>query len=136
MKVLVVDDSGSMRKIIASILFTHAGISHCDEASDGKKAITAICRNKYDLILMDWNMPKMTGLEAVKIIRNLGKTMPIIMVTTNAEKGQLVKALKAGVNNYIVKPFTPEILMAKFRETMSKAQQTNEPKTEMEMAIC
>ncbi len=121
MKILIVDDSGSMRKIIISTLSTHSGITRCDEASNGKQAITAICRTKYDLIFMDWNMPEMSGIEALRIIRNLGKKIPIIMTTVNNERKHLLEALKAGADNYIVKPFTPDVLLTKFRETIIKS---------------
>ncbi len=119
MKVLIVDDSGAMRKHIKALLSNMAGITQCDEASEGKKAIFFVKVNDYDLVLMDWNMPGLSGLEVVKEIRALGKEVPIIMVTTNSEKSQVVEAIKAGANNYIVKPFDLDVFISKCRQTLS-----------------
>ncbi|MEW6236364.1 MAG: response regulator [Candidatus Omnitrophota bacterium] len=119
MKVLVVDDSGAMRKYVIAALSSIPGFTHFDEAEDGKKALEAARTQNYDLIMMDWNMPALSGLDAVIAMRSLGINTPIIMATTNAEKKQVVNALKAGANDYVIKPFTHELLAAKCRKTLS-----------------
>jgi len=119
MKALVVDDSAVMRKILIGAL-GQAGITEVGEAADGQQAVAAAAAGGIDLILMDWNMPNMLGIDAVKTIRAAGQSMPIIMVTTEAEKLRVIEALKAGANNYIVKPFKPETVAAKVQETMAK----------------
>lgn len=117
MKALVADDSTVMRKILINAL-SQAGITDADQAVDGKEAVAAIMANDYDLVLMDWHMPNMSGIEAVKIIRANGKKMPIIMVSTEAEKSHVIEALKAGVNNFVIKPFKPETIIAKIQQTL------------------
>lgn len=119
MKALVVDDSAVMRKILIGAL-GQAGITEVGEAADGRLAVAAAGAGDYGLILMDWNMPNMLGIDAVKAIRAAGQTMPIIMVTTEAEKLRVIEALKAGANNYIVKPFKPETVATKVQETLAK----------------
>ncbi|MBM3288684.1 MAG: response regulator, partial [Candidatus Hydrogenedentes bacterium] len=106
MKALVVDDSAVMRKVLIGAL-GRAEITEVDQAADGKEAVDAAMATEYHLVLMDWNMPNMLGIDAVRAIRAAGKAMPIIMVTTEAEKGRVIEALKAGANNYIIKPFEP-----------------------------
>lgn len=120
MKALVVDDSAVMRKVLIGAL-GRANIEEVDQASDGKEAVDAVQKNEYGLVLMDWNMPNMLGIDAVKAIRQLGKTMPIIMVTTEAEKSRVIEALKSGANNYIIKPFEPATIVAKIQEVLGKA---------------
>jgi len=121
MKALVVDDSAVMRKVIIGAL-TRADISDVDQAADGAEAVEACKNADYGLVLMDWNMPNMLGIDAVREIRALGKTMPIIMVTTEAEKGRIVEALKAGAQNYIIKPFEPATIIDKINQTIEKSQ--------------
>ena len=105
-KVLVVVDSAIMRKVIISALvamnITEDSIS---QAEDGVQAVKAASENHYDIILMDWNMPNMLGIDAVKAIREQGNKTPILMITTEGEKSNVVKAIQAGANNYLVKPF-------------------------------
>lgn len=120
MKALVVDDSAVMRKVLIGAL-GRANITDVDQAADGKEAVAAAQASDYDVVLMDWNMPNMLGIDAVRAIRELGKTMPIIMVTTEAEKSRVIEALKAGAQNYIIKPFEPATIVAKIQETMAKA---------------
>ena len=84
MKVLVVDDSSTMRRIIINTLTT-AGVTDVTEACDGSEAVAAVAANPYDLVLMDWNMPNLSGFEALKSMRGAGHKMPIIMVTTEAD---------------------------------------------------
>lgn len=113
MKILVVDDSSTMRRIIANTL-KQAGQENVIEAGDGLEGIKQLEANPdVGLVLSDWNMPNMNGLDFLKKVRETNKELPIIMVTTEAEKQNVVTAIKAGANNYIVKPFTPEVLKEK-----------------------
>lgn len=122
MKVLLVDDSRTMRNIWKKVI---SGIKDMEvsEAGDGVEALKAIEKNgaPFDLMLIDWNMPNMDGFTLVKKIRETDSTTPIIMVTTEAEKPRIIDAIKAGVNNYVVKPFTPDGLTSKIEETLKKA---------------
>ena len=120
MKALVVDDSAVMRKVVTGAL-AKAGITDVDEAGDGQEAVAAVAGTDYNLVLMDWYMPNMLGIEAVQAIRDAGSKVPIIMVTTEAEKSRVIEALKAGANNYIIKPFEPAAIVAKIKEVMDKA---------------
>lgn len=119
MKALVVDDSAVMRKVLIGAL-SRAEITDVDQAADGSEAVSATQQKDYDLILMDWNMPNMLGIDAVRAIRANGKTMPIIMVTTEAEKSRVLDALKAGASNYIIKPFEPATIVNKIQEVLAK----------------
>jgi two-component system chemotaxis response regulator CheY len=112
MRVLVADDSGIMRKIIIRSL-NSVGVSDIVEAADGQEAINAYNSNDIDLILTDWNMPNKSGLDVVTEIRGQGSTVPIIMVTTEAQKGQVIAAIQAGVSDYLTKPFEADDLRAK-----------------------
>ncbi len=115
MKFLIVDDSSTMRRIIKNSL-KRIGFEDILEAENGKQALEIF--NDVDMILTDWNMPEMDGLEFVKRVRATNKQIPILMVTTNAAKDDIVEALKNGVNNYIVKPFTPETLKEKVESVL------------------
>ena len=120
MKVLLVDDSKTMRTIQKKILESLGGAQFL-EAGDGLEALAVIEANGgFDFGLVDWNMPHMDGLSLVKRIRETNKLSPLIMCTTEAEKSRILDALKAGVNNYVVKPFTPEILLEKVQTTLRK----------------
>jgi two-component system chemotaxis response regulator CheY len=116
MRLLIVDDSSTMRRIIGNVV-QQLGVSkdNFDEAEDGVKAWELLEQNQYDIVLTDWNMPNMNGLQLVKKIRSEGnhQGIPIIMITTEGGKSEVITALKAGVNNYIVKPFSAEILKEK-----------------------
>lgn len=118
MKALVVDDSAVMRKVLAGAL-ARAGITEVDQAEDGERAVAAVSETEYGLVLMDWNMPKLSGIEAVKKIRALGKSVPVIMVTTESEKSRVVDALKAGANSYILKPFEPAAIAEKIKSLVN-----------------
>ncbi len=120
MKILVVDDSGAMRKLIITTLSNYLKDTEFEEASDGSQAIFKIKAKEYNLILMDWNMPNLTGIEAVHVIRSSGIKTPIIMVTTNSEKQNVIQALKEGANNYLIKPFSPEILISKVQKVLNQ----------------
>lgn len=116
-KILVVDDFKTMRKIIKNIL-TQLGFKNIIEADDGTTALELLKKQKVDLIISDWNMPKMNGLELLKSIRsddNL-KDIRFIMVTAEAQKENVIEAIKHGVNQYVVKPFTPETLKEKLEK--------------------
>lgn len=120
MKILLVDDSRTMRNIWKKVI---TGMqSEAVEAGDGVEGLKAIAeQGPFDLMLVDWNMPNMDGITMIREVRQNDKSTPIIMVTTEAEKPRILEALKAGVNNYVVKPFTPDALMSKINETMEKA---------------
>ncbi|MBI5095379.1 MAG: response regulator [Candidatus Hydrogenedentes bacterium] len=119
MKALVVDDSAVMRKVLIGAL-ARANITDVAQAADGKEAVEAVMNDEFGLVLMDWNMPNMLGIDAVREIRAKGKTVPIIMVTTEAEKTRVIDALKAGANNYIIKPFEPATIVTKIQDVLSK----------------
>ena len=120
MKILLVDDSRTIRNIQKNVL---KQLGHTDilEAEDGVKALEVYGQGPLDLILVDWNMPNMDGLTLIRKIRETDKSIPLIMCTTEAEKTRVLEAVKAGVNNYIVKPFTVESLGEKIEQTMAKA---------------
>lgn len=122
MKVLVVDDSGVMRKIIARGLHS-LWIDEVVEAADGAEALAAFGDGSgIDLVLTDWNMPNMSGLELVTAIRGTGSQVPIMMITTETEKSQVLKAIQAGVNDYLVKPFDQEMLQTKLERVLPNPQ--------------
>jgi two-component system chemotaxis response regulator CheY len=123
MKILLIDDSKTMRNIQRSVL-AQLGHTTVEEACDGQDALSKVGAYKPDLILVDWNMPNMDGLTFVKTFRQTNKTTPMIMVTTEAEKARVIEAIKAGVNNYVVKPFTPDLLSQRINETLAKCQQS------------
>ena len=120
MKILLVDDSRTIRNIQKNVL---KQLGHTDvlEAEDGVQALKVFNETMPDLVLVDWNMPNMDGLTLVKKIRELNSSVPMIMCTTEAEKSRVLDAVKAGVNHYIVKPFTVESLGEKINQTMAKA---------------
>ena len=111
-KVLVVDDSGTMRKIIIRSL-NALGITEITEAEDGEVALAKFAEAPYDVVITDWNMPRKTGLEVIEGIRGQGSKVPILMVTTEAEKRNVLTAIAAGVSDYLVKPFDTERLREK-----------------------
>jgi two-component system chemotaxis response regulator CheY len=119
MKILLIDDSKTMRNIQKSVL-AQLGYTVIEEACDGQDALSKVGAFQPDLILVDWNMPNMDGLAFVKAFRASNKTTPLIMVTTESEKSRVIEAIKAGVNNYVIKPFTPDLLSQRIGETMSK----------------
>ena len=114
MTILVVDDFSTMRRIVKNIL-RQLGFNKTIEADDGTTALEKLKSEKVDFVITDWNMPKMTGLELVKMIRSDSelKHFPILMVTAEALQENIVAAAKAGVNNYIVKPFDAKTLSEK-----------------------
>jgi len=121
MRVLLVDDSGTMRNIQKRVLAA-LGQVEIAEAGDGVEALSQIASSPqpFNLILIDWNMPNMDGHALVLRIREKDKVTPLIMVTTEAEKSRIIAAIKAGVNNYVVKPFTPQSLLERVQQTLEK----------------
>jgi two-component system chemotaxis response regulator CheY len=122
LKILVVDDSSTMRRIIKNTL-SRLGYTELFDAEDGSKAWDVLMANpEIDVLITDWNMPEMNGLELVQKVRAEDKyiDMPIIMVTTEGGKSEVITALKAGVNNYIVKPFTPQVLKEKLAAVLGE----------------
>ena len=122
MKVLVVDDFATMRKIVRNIL-KQIGFEDITEAEDGSVALRLIKSEPVGLVVSDWNMPNMSGLDLLKEIRKNPQTasLPVFMVTAEGLKENVMEAVKAGVNNYVVKPFTAEVLQEKI-ETIFKKQ--------------
>ena len=120
LKILAIDDSPTMRRIIVNTL-KRAGFNDVVEASDGKDALAKMKVEKPNFIITDWNMPEMDGLTFVTNVRGNDeyKSVPILMVTTRSVKDDIVEAMKAGVNNYIVKPFTPDTLKAKIDQILA-----------------
>jgi len=117
MKILVVDDFATMRKIIKNIL-GQLGFKNIIEADDGTTAWEILQKESVDLIISDWNMPKMSGLELLKKVRGDDKLKdtPFLMVTAEAQKEYIIEAAKYRVSQYIVKPFTPETLKEKLEK--------------------
>jgi two-component system chemotaxis response regulator CheY len=112
MKFLVVDDSPTMRRIVCNAL-REIGYSDIDEAEDGVDAMDTFDAARPDFVITDWNMPNMNGLDLTKEIRSRSEHLPILMITTRGMKEDVVAAMEAKVNNYIVKPFTPDVLREK-----------------------
>lgn len=121
MKFLVVDDSATMRRIIVNSL-QRIGFDSCVEAGDGAEALSRF-DGSVGFVITDWNMPNVGGLELVRSIRSRpdGASVPIIMVTTRSVREDIMAAAQAGVNNYIVKPFTPQVLKEKIDTVLAAA---------------
>jgi len=114
MKFLVVDDSATMRRIVVNSL-QRIGFSTCIEAGDGREALEKF-DDSVSFVITDWNMPNMSGTELARALRgreDSGRTVPILMVTARSVKEDILTAMECGVNNYIVKPFTPQVLKEK-----------------------
>jgi two-component system chemotaxis response regulator CheY len=120
LKIIAVDDSPTMRRIIINTL-KRAGFTDVIEAHDGKDALAKMKVEKPNLVITDWNMPEMDGLTFVNTLRGMEefKELPVLMITTRSVKEDIMEAMKAGVNNYIVKPFTPDTLKAKIDQTLA-----------------
>jgi two-component system chemotaxis response regulator CheY len=112
MRVLLADDSGTMRTIIRRSLES-LGVTGAVEAVDGIQALQLFKESEFDLVLTDWNMPGKTGIELARDVRAINKKIPIVMITTEAEKTRVLEAIQAGVSDYLVKPFTTEVLKQK-----------------------
>ena len=122
MKFLVVDDSPTMRRIVCNAL-REIGYNDLEEAEDGTKALEVLNGNPVDFLITDWNMPNMNGLDLTVSIRNdpARAALPILMITTRGMKEDVIAAMHARVNNYIVKPFTPDVLRDKINMIMKTA---------------
>ena len=121
MKILVVDDSATMRRIIVNVLARLGYKENIFQAENGLEAWEILNEHPdMELLMTDWNMPEMNGLQLVKKVRadERFEDLPIIMITTEGGKREVITALKAGVNNYIVKPFTPQVLKEKLQAIM------------------
>jgi two-component system chemotaxis response regulator CheY len=121
MKVLIVDDFSTMRRIIKNIL-KQIGFENVEEAEEGSQAFEMLKQGGFEFIITDWNMPVMDGMVLMKKVRSDPdlKDLPILMVTAESEKEKVVEAIQAGVNNYIVKPFTAEVLKEKMDKIFEK----------------
>ena len=121
MKILVVDDFGAMRRILKNVL-SQIGLTNIIEADDGTAALDVLKENKIDLIVSDWTMPKMSGLDLLKTVRSNEdtKNTPFLMVTASSQRDDLLKAIQAGVSNYIVKPFTADTIKEKLTLIFNK----------------
>lgn len=117
MKILVVDDMSTMRRIVKNIM-KQLGFANVEEAENGQDALDKLKVDTFGFVISDWNMPVMTGIQLLRAIRadeNL-KAIPVLMVTAEAQKENLIEAIQAGVSNYIVKPFTAEVLQEKMNK--------------------
>lgn len=116
-KVLVVDDFPTMRRIVKNLL-KQLGFENIDEADDGVNALAKLKNGGFGLVVSDWNMPNMEGIDLLRAVRQEPsvKDIPFLMVTAEAEKEKVIEAIKAGVDNYIVKPFTAEVLKEKLEK--------------------
>lgn len=114
MKILIVDDFSTMRRIIKNLL-RDLGFTNTQEADDGSTALPMLKSGDFDFLVTDWNMPGMTGIELLKEVRLDERLsgMPVLMVTAEAKRDQIVEAAQAGVNGYVVKPFTAQVLKEK-----------------------
>lgn len=123
MKILIVDDFSTMRRIIKNLL-RDLGFTNTDEADDGNTALPMLQSGKYDFLVTDWNMPGMSGFDLLKAVRadDSLKTLPILMVTAEAKRDQIVAAAQAGVNGYVVKPFTAAVLKDKIEKIFERIQ--------------
>jgi two-component system, chemotaxis family, chemotaxis protein CheY len=122
-KILVVDDSLTMRRIVVNALKTQ-GFEDVIEASDGKDAVAKMLSEGAQFVITDWNMPEMNGLDLAKWLRSNQQfeNTPILMITTRGNKDDVIEAMKARVNNYIVKPFTPQGLKEKIDQIMKSVE--------------
>ncbi len=122
MRFLVVDDSSTMRRIIINTL-NKLGHEDVIEAGNGREGIERLSNvSPVDLIITDWNMPEMSGIDFIRAVRSMDnlRDLPVLMVTTNAAKDDIVQAMEAGVNHYIVKPFTPDTFREKIQAAVAK----------------
>ena len=121
MKVLVVDDFATMRRIVKNIL-NQIGFKNIIEADDGSTALAVLKKDKVDLIMSDWNMPKVTGLELLKAVRSdeSMQDIPFLMVTAEGQKDSVIQTVQAGVSDYIIKPFTADTVKEKLEKMFKK----------------
>jgi len=122
-RILVVDDFSTMRRIVRNLL-RELGFQHVDEAEDGAAALAALQKCAFDLVITDWNMPRMMGIDLLKAMRAGPQlaALPVMMVTAEAKKEQIVLAARAGISGYIVKPFTAQTLREKLERVFERMQ--------------
>ncbi len=123
MKILIVDDFSTMRRIIKNLL-RDLGFANTSEADDGLTALPMLESGKYDFLVTDWNMPGMQGIDLLKAVRANPETadLPVLMVTAESKKDQIVEAAQAGVNGYVVKPFTAQTLKEKIDKIFERIE--------------
>ena len=123
MKILIVDDFSTMRRIIKNLL-RDLGFNNTQEADDGNTGLPMLQSGNFDFLITDWNMPGMTGIDLLKAVRadDKLKSLPVLMVTAEAKKEQIVMAAQAGVNGYIVKPFTAQTLKEKIDKIFERIE--------------
>jgi len=123
MRILVVDDFATMRRIVKNLL-RELGFGNTAEADDGATALPMLKNGEFDFVVTDWNMPQMKGIELLKAIRSDDKLkdLPVLMVTAEAKREQIIEAASAGVNGYVVKPFTAETLKSKIEKIFERIQ--------------
>lgn len=121
MKFLVVDDFETMRRIVKTVL-GELGFNNVTEADDGSTALPMLRDGDFDFLITDWNMPGLPGLDLLKAVRANEKLakMPVLMLTAEAKRDQIVAAAKLGVNGYVLKPFTPEVLKQKLTKILGE----------------
>ena len=124
MRILVVDDFSTMRRIVRNLL-KDIGYSNTDEADDGARALQKLKTERFDFVLSDWNMPNMTGIDLLKAIRadDAIKHLPVLMITAEARRENIIEAAEAGASGYIVKPFTAATLDEKLKKIMRTLEQ-------------
>jgi len=125
MKILIVDDFSTMRRIIENVL-RHLGFNDTHEAADGNSALAMLQNGNFDFLVTDWNMPGMSGIDLLKAVRADAKlaSLPVLMVTAESKREQIIEAAQAGVNGYIVKPFTAVTLKAKIEKIFERIEAT------------
>jgi DNA-binding response OmpR family regulator len=116
----VVDDSKVGRRVLANILTEQCGFKDISQASNGFEAIKSLSCESFDLVLLDWNMPKMQGIEVLRRFRALGKKTPVIMVTSERERARVIEAIAAGANDYVMKPVKLDILVSRVQRTLDR----------------
>jgi len=123
MKILIVDDFSTMRRIIKNLL-RDLGFNNTEEADDGNTGLPKLQTGNFDFLVTDWNMPGMTGIDLLRAVRadDKLKTLPVLMVTAEAKKEQIVMAAQEGVNGYIVKPFTAQTLKEKIDKIFERIE--------------
>lgn len=123
MKILIVDDFSTMRRIVKNLL-RDLGFTNTQEADDGTTALPMLQNGQFDFLVTDWNMPGMSGLDLLKKVRadERLKDMPVLMVTAEAKRDQIVAAAQAGVNGYVVKPFTAAVLKEKIEKIFERIE--------------
>jgi two-component system chemotaxis response regulator CheY len=123
MKILIVDDFSTMRRIIKNLL-RDLGFTNTDEADDGQTALPKLEAGNFDFLITDWNMPGMQGIDLLKAVRAHPelKELPVLMVTAESKREQIVEAAQAGVNGYVVKPFTAQTLKEKIDKIFERIE--------------